>query len=319
MNDDPEGRWFSGSPDNISPYRKGERFIKAALLINISLSIIKIFAGVKGKSHAVLSDGIHSTVDTFSTFVVLMALKIAQRPKDDNCHFGYGKIESITAAFIGVILIFVGTWLTFKSGVHLYNRDYYQPTYIALFAAALSIVSKETLYRKGMKLGKELNSDAIIANSMDFKSDAISSVGALLGAGGSMIGNRFGIEMLKSLDPVAGIIVGLIIIRLAFEVFKKAYVGLMDYAPPEGVVKAARGILSARTEIHKIVFVKARHVGSKINMSICIRIKQGVSLQEAFQMEDEVESKIRNSIENIDEIIIDLEPSDQLLNKQPSV
>lgn len=295
--------------ESLVDYKTGERFTLVAVIINIFLAVFKIFAGIFGKSHAMLADGIHSSADSFSTGLVYAAVKIAQKPKNKKYNYGYGKIESIVSAVIGILLIFIGGFLIYSSVNKVLDRKLLKPSYLALVAAIISIISKEILFRYGMVLGKKLNSDAIIANCWDFRSDVYSSIGALIGIIGAIIGNTYNIYFLKMFDSIAGVIVGLMILKISAIVIKRAFKGLMDHAPSDETIQIMQNIIKETNQIIEMKTIKARYCGSKMYVDICIKMKPTLTIEEAYRIEKLVEERIREKIATIGDITIDLEPN----------
>lgn len=307
---DEESNPHDYSIDKKVTYKTGERFTIFALIINIILASTKVLAGIFGNSHAVLADGIHSAADSFSTGLVHAAVVIAQKPKDDKYNFGYGKIESIVSAFIGIALVVIGSYLIFSSIAHIVRGELSEPSMIALFMALVSIVAKEFLFKYGMKLGRKLNSDAIVSMCWDFRSDVYSSIGAFFGVLGAMVGRYYDIYMLKIFDSVAGAIVGLVILYVSVIVMKKAYNGLMDVAPDQEILNVISEVLESHKYAVKKNFVRARYSGSRIHILICLKVKSHLSIKEAYEIEKKIENEIKDLLEYESAITIDLEPNE---------
>jgi len=293
----------------LPEYKEGEKITLICVWGNFFLTLIKIVAGYWGHSKAMIADGIHSASDVLATLVVFIGLKIAQKPADENHLYGHGKIEFISASVVGFILLSMGLLIIRSSYLAIRTGDYLTPTYLALAAAIVSIVTKEIMFRITYRVGNKINSDSIKANAWDHRSDVYSSLGTLLGIGGSMAGRIYNISYLRILDPLAGIIVGMIILKIAIEIVKSAYDGLMDRAPDTEIIEKIRLILDVNENVLDYDNIRARYLGPKIYLDMCITVDSDYTVEEAHNISGEIKEEIYRNIDKIEEIFIHVDPS----------
>ena len=197
-----------------------DRFKQAGIIIwigffsNLALTLLKLIAGILGRSAAMLADGIHSVSDIITDLVIVGSLKVAARPSDGNHKYGHGKVETLAAAFVGIVLFAVGAGILYSGANkiigHFGDAPLQRPGMIAFYAALLSIGIKEALFHFTLARGEKLNSTVLIANAWHHRSDVYSSLGTLLGIGGAIF---FGRQWVI-LDPIAAIIVSFFIFTL---------------------------------------------------------------------------------------------------------
>ena len=201
--------------------------------VNAVLIVLKFLAGIFGKSSAMVADAVHSLSDFVTDVIVLIFVKIAGKPRDKGHDYGHGKFETFATMVIGLILSLAGIGLMINGIEHviksLNGEVLPQPTVLALVIAVASILSKEWLYRYTAKAGREVNSQAVVANAWHHRSDAISSVGTLAGvAGAKFLGDRW-----RILDPIAAIFVSLFIIKSGYDIMKPSVNELLESSLPE--------------------------------------------------------------------------------------
>ncbi|MDA3957822.1 cation diffusion facilitator family transporter [Oceanispirochaeta sp.] len=265
-------------------------------IVNLLLSIAKMAAGIVAGSAAMVADSVHSLSDLATDIVVLATIKLAKQPVDRNHQYGHGKFETLGTVFIGGALLAVGAGLLISGGQAilqaLEGEIPGKPGNLALVAAASSILAKEILYRYTLRVGKKIRSQAVIANAWHHRSDAFSSIGALLGISGAiLLGPSFHI-----LDPIAGIIVSAIICWTAFGILKNALAELVEAAvEPELQDKVLQiaGNVPGVTDPHNL---RMRRVGSYIVLDLHIRVDRNMSIQNAHQKCHEVEKVITKEL-----------------------
>lgn len=196
--------------------------------VNVVLVVLKFFAGIVGRSSAMVADAVHSLSDFLSDLVILIFIKIAGKPRDKGHSYGHGKYETLATLIIGVLLGAAGIGLA-VNGVEdvirsLHGEALPRPGMIALVIAVISIISKEWLYHYTVRVGRNVNSQAVIANAWHHRSDAISSFGTMVGIAGAMF---FG-ERWRILDPAAAIIVSILIIKSAYDIIKPSISELLE-------------------------------------------------------------------------------------------
>ena len=277
-------------------------------IVNLLLSVIKIIAGIVGKSGAMIADGIHSLSDLASDIVVLIFVPIAGRAKDKNHQYGHGKFETLATLVVSLILMFVAIRLVTNSTKSIISalsgNILPKPGYIALAAAIISIVSKEILYQYTALVARRTNSSVCRANAWHHRSDALSSIGSLVGIGGAVIlGNRWTI-----LDPVAAVIIGLMILFVAIKMAKAPIEELMEKSLDEETEKEICNVILATEGVQNMHNLKTRRNGQSKIIDCHIRVKRTISIVEAHDIATNVEKNLKHKFGNETQTSIHIEP-----------
>lgn len=279
-------------------------------VVNIILTVFKIFAGVLGRSTAMIADGIHSLSDLLSDIVVIVFVKISTKGRDKDHDYGHGKFETFATLIISLMLIVVAVNLM-SGGINkirqiLDGGEVSSPGMIALWAAVASIVLKEILYRYTIIQGKALNSPMMIANAWHHRSDAFSSVGSLLGiAGAIFLGDKFVI-----LDPITGCVISIFILVMAVKMSVPAIKELLDVSLPDDVeekIEATAKSVKGVVDLHEL---KTRREGPGIIMEGHLVLDSEISLKEAHDISKKVEAALRKEFGTETQISLHLEPED---------
>jgi cation diffusion facilitator family transporter len=289
-------------------YKKGEKITIACIIGNIVLSALKLVAGIIGGSKAMIADSLHSASDIVATSVVLVGIKVAQKPADSEHPYGHGKVEPIAAAFVGVTLIFAAFIIVKGIVESIINQTFGTPTFLALAAAVVSIVVKEIMFRITYAAGKKIKSESIMADAWHHRSDAYSSIGTFIGILGAIIGGKLGIRFLQYLDPIAGAVVACMIFKVAYDILKHAVKGLMD-SSPEG--EQLMKIWDAAAGIEGIVTVsdiKARYIGQRLFIDLEIGVDSERSVDEGHTLAAFARSRIIDSVPDAYEVMVHVEP-----------
>lgn len=279
-------------------------------VVNIILTVFKIFAGILGRSTAMIADGIHSLSDLLSDIVVIVFVKISAKGRDKDHDYGHGKFETFATLIISLMLIVVAANLM-SGGINkirliLDGGEVSSPGMIALWAAVASIVLKEILYRYTIIQGKALNSPMMIANAWHHRSDAFSSVGSLLGiAGAIFLGDKFVI-----LDPITGCVISIFILVMAVKMSVPAIKELLDVSLPDDVeekIEATAKSVKGVVDLHEL---KTRREGPGIIMEGHLVLDSDISLKEAHNISKKVEESLRKEFGPETQISLHLEPED---------
>lgn len=277
-------------------------------IVNLILTAIKITAGVVGKSGAMIADGIHSLSDLASDIVVLIFVPIAGKAKDKDHQYGHGKFETLATLIVSLILMVVAIRLVASSAKSIISalsgNILPKPSYIALAAAIISIVSKEILYQYTALVARRTNSSVCKANAWHHRSDALSSIGSLLGIGGAVIlGNKWTI-----LDPVAAVIIGLMILFVAIKMAKAPIEELMEKSLDEKTEKEITDIILATEGVQNMHNLKTRRNGQSKIIDCHIRVKRTISIVEAHDIATNVEKNLKQKFGNETQTSIHIEP-----------
>ncbi len=279
-------------------------------LVNIILTVFKIFAGVIGRSSAMIADGIHSLSDLLSDIIVIVLVKISAKGRDKDHDYGHGKFETFATLIISLMLIVVAVNLMTggiaKIKAILGGEHVSPPGMIALWAAVASIVLKEALYHYTVIQGMALNSPMMIANAWHHRSDALSSVGSLAGIGGAIfLGDKFVI-----LDPITACIISIFILVMAVRMSVPAVKELLDVSLPDEVerqivatAKSVQGVV----DLHEL---KTRREGPGIIMEGHLVLDSEISLRQAHDISKKVENALRKKFGAETQISLHLEPED---------
>ncbi|MDE6717559.1 MAG: cation diffusion facilitator family transporter [Muribaculaceae bacterium] len=279
--------------------------------VNAVLIVLKFIAGFVGRSSAMVADAVHSLSDFISDVIVLLFVKIAGKPKDKGHDYGHGKFETLATVIIGILLIIAGIGLM-VNGIKtvigsLHGESLERPTMLALIVAVVSIASKEGLYHYTVKSGKKLNSQAVIANAWHHRSDAISSLGTLIGIAGAMfLGEKW-----RILDPIAAIVVSIFILKSGYDIVKPCIGELLEASLPEDKEKEIENLVMSVPGIEYIHNLRTRRIGSGIAVDLHAKMDGGMTLTEAHEKATAAENKIKRVFGENSIINIHMEPSDR--------
>ncbi len=264
---------------------------------NLILSIFKVSVAIVSGSKALLADGLHSTSDILATGMVIISLKIAGKSEDSTHPWGYGKVEYIGSLFVYTILLLLGGYIFFDAVLDIiFRRDVF-PHLISLFAAMVSICSNIILFSYGLCAGKRLNSPAMIANANENKADMFSSIAVVFGILGARAGFAFA-------DPLAAIIVALLIIRMSVTLLIEALMGLMDKTIDKKAIVYIKGVALRQKGVSGISYIRARKLGGKAWIELEILTDPRYNVTEANAICSEVRTAILRQAIHIKEVVI---------------
>ncbi len=299
--------------EQISEKKRSEQARKITLVgffINSILSVLKITAGIIGKSNAMLADGIHSLSDFFTDIVVLVGFKFTEKPADKDHNFGHEKYETFATFIIGIALLLAGFDILQSGVVNVYkiafkNEILPRPKLIAIIAALISILSKEFLFRFTKKVGEKINSPAVIANGWHHRSDALSSIGTLIGISVAYIlGDKWII-----FDPIAAIVVSVFIFKVAFEIMLPAVNELLESSLDEKDVKYISKLIESNQSIKNYHNLRTRRIGSNIAIEAHLMFDTNISLYQAHAISESIEKTLKEYFGNRSIITFHLEPN----------
>lgn len=277
-------------------------------VVNIVLTAGKIVAGIFGRSAAMVADGIHSLSDLLSDAVVLVFTHISSKGKDRDHSFGHGKFETLATLIVSIILVTVGGNLMsngIRSIIGVFNGiEIPKPGYIALIAAAVSIASKEWLYHATVRVGKKTGSTVVIANAWHHRSDALSSIGSLIGIGGAIVlGDKWTV-----LDPLASCLISIAIIVVAVKMALPSLAELLETSLPEDIEQEIIRIASSVKGVNDIHDLKTRRNGISFIIDAHIVVNPEMSIVEAHDISTDVEEALRMKYGPETQLSIHVEP-----------
>ena len=279
---------------------------------NLFLSVGKIAAGILGRSGAMIADGIHSISDFFTDLVVMVFVKVSAMPKDDDHDYGHGKFETLATIIIGLALFAVAAgifWKSIKLVVAVANGQTIEPPEaIALVAAAVSIAVKEALFHYTRRIGEKVGSQVVVANAWHHRSDALSSIGTLLGIGGAyFLGQKWAV-----LDPIAAIIVSLLIAKVAYDLIKPGIGEMLERSLPKEQEDEIEAIVLSNKHFSDVHNLKTRRIGSGIAIELHVRVPGSMTVCEAHKATDDVEHRLREHYGQHTQVILHVEPKREL-------
>lgn len=277
-------------------------------VVNALLVVLKLLAGVFGRSSALVADAVHSLTDFITDIIVLFFVRISGKPSDAEHGYGHGKFETLATMIIGVVLMLTGMAL-FVNGVGLIvvcldGKALSPPEGIALIVAVVSIAAKELLYHYTVRRGKALKSDAVVANAWHHRSDAISSIGTVVGVSGAMfLGDRW-----RILDPLAAVLVSFFIIKAGYDIIHPAVNELLESSLPEKQTARLKKIISSVEGVRGYHRLRTRKVGNVIAVDVHIKMDGSMSLSEAHDIASVVEREIKREYGFASIVNVHMEP-----------
>lgn len=277
-------------------------------VVNVVLLVFKFMAGILGGSAAMIADAVHSLSDFLTDIVVVLFVKISSKPEDKDHDYGHGKYETLATSFIGVALLCVGLYILYSGSYRTWaafnGAPIEQPGIVALLAALFSIMLKEWTYRFTVKVGKEVQSQAVIANAWHHRSDSLSSIGTAIGIGGAIfLGKEWAV-----LDPIAAVVVSIFIIRTAAMLVSGALDELLEKSLPDAEEHQIEEIVQSEPEVSGIHHLCTRRIGSRIAIEMHLRMPGDISLNESHAHATNIERKLRSHFGERTHINIHVEP-----------
>lgn len=278
-------------------------------IVNLLLVVFKFFAGIVGRSSALVADAVHSLSDFISDIIVLVFVKIAGKPVDEDHEYGHGKYETLAAIIIGLILAIAGFLLLYEGVVKIIDfcqgKPLEMPNALALVAAGVSIVLKEGLFQYTIIWGKKIDSQALIANAWHHRSDALTSIAAFIGIGGAMLlGDKWVV-----LDPIAAAVVSLYIIKASFELMKPGIDELLEKSLPAEERKDIESIIMTEPGVMAMHKLRTRRVGESRVIDVHVKMDGDMSLTKAHDIATNIEHKLRERFGTSAYVYIHMEPA----------
>lgn len=288
--------------------KKIYRVTTLGIFINIILFALKLVAGIVGRSGAMIADAIHSASDFATDIVVLAFVRVSSKPRDEDHKWGHGKYETLASLLIGVALLAVGANILIESAQKILQiaqgEVLPRPSFIVVLAAVISIIAKELLYRYTVRVGNETESPTVIANAWHHRSDALSSIGVLLGVSAAyLLGEKWRIA-----DPIAAIVVAALIIKVAYELCCKALAELLEKSLPKDVEEEITKIILATPKVSKPHNLRTRRIGADIAIEVHLRVDGAMTVYESHEITREIEQTLRQRFGERTAVAIHIEP-----------
>ncbi len=264
---------------------------------NLFNAAFKIGVGVIAGSHALVADGFHSLSDALTAIVTIFTLKLSQRPSDKGHPYGHGKVEFIAASVFSMMLLALAVIIMVKSIRSIVVGNLSAPNFLAIGPAVVSIMVNIAISNYGLCVGRELNSPVITANAKENRADAFSSIASLVGIVGALAG-------FPILDPVAAIVVSLLIGRMGWEILREAGTGLMDGSIEKGRRARMRNLVGAVPGVRNVAFLRTRSIGQKIWADLGIEVSPRLTLFEADRIAQEVQNCLMRNYPEMQEAVV---------------
>jgi len=285
-----------------SRYEEATKVTLISIIWNVVLTFIKVLGGILGKSNAMIADGLHSASDIISSIGVLIGNKIAKTPNDKEHNYGHEKAETLVSFLLSMLLIGVALKISLNginSLIHL--SDVQVPTFLPLIISVISIGVKEYQYKITIKVAKKINSPSLKADAWHHRSDALSSVAAFIGIGGSLLG-------FKALDPIATVFVGLFVAKVGLDIFKDAINELMDYSIDENDESQIITIANDTDGVLNIGELRTRKHGSMAYVDLTICVNKDLTVLQGHEIANKLEISILEELQIVKGITVHVEP-----------
>ena len=272
---------------------------------NIILSVMKLLAGVIAHSNAMISDAVHSASDVFSTFIVMIGIKLSSKSADKEHPYGHERLECVAAIVLSIVLFITGLGIGSNALKAVTQGDYDHlqvPGILALIAAIVSIVSKEAMYWYTRHYAKKIDSSALMADAWHHRSDALSSVGALVGIAASRMGYPL-------MDPLASLVICVFIEKAALDIFKDAINKMVDKACDENTEQAIRECAEKQPGVIRVDMLKTRVFGNKIYVDLEIGADGNETLRDAHAVAERVHDHIEKEFPKVKHIMVHVNPA----------
>lgn len=277
---------------------------------NIALAVMKGIVGWLSGSKALLADAANSASDVAGSVAVLIGLKAAKRPPDEDHPYGHGKADSISAIIVSVLLLLVGLEIGFNSVKALFRGVAEAPETYALVAIGVSIVVKECLFQYNIRLGKKLSSHALIASAWDHRTDVLSSVAVLIGVGGAVLGEYMNQPLLYYMDPVAGIFVAVLVLRMGYKLVKDSIHTTMDHVLHREDTEELLEIAQRVKGVIAVNELRAREHGHYVIVDIKISVNPKITILEGHDIGKAVKHQLLSNFSHVSDVFIHVNPYD---------
>ena len=275
-----------------------------SIVANLALSLGKLAAGFMSQSAAMISDGIHSASDVFSTFVVMAGVKLSNKASDAEHQYGHERMECVAAIILSVMLTLVALLIGYSGYEKVFVADASEllvPGQLALWAAGISVAVKEAMFWYTRSAAKKINSGALMADAWHHRSDALSSVGSFVG----ILGARMGFPVL---DPIASMVICVMILYAAYEVFKDAMDKMVDRSCDEETTQKLEALVARVPGVEHLDSLATRIFGSRIYVDVEISVKDNLSLLAAHAIAETVHTAIEANFPLVKHCMVHVNP-----------
>ena len=286
-----------------SELRQGMRVTWVGIGANIVLVIVKIIAGLMGRSQALVADGVHSLSDLFSDFVVLLGLRLGRKEEDEDHPFGHARIETISSMLVGATLIVVAAGIAYSAFTSIYEHEQSTPGLLAILVAAASILIKEGLYWYTLKVGRKIKSLALIGNAWHHRSDAFTSVAVLIGVTAAYINPAWHLA-----DAYAALVVTVFIFHVGIKLAWGALKQVVDTAPDREILDQLTETAASVEGVWEVHDLRARYSGTQIFVEVHIVVDPELTVREGHRIAATVKYRLVTDFADVTRVITHVDP-----------
>ena len=282
------------------------RVSAVSIVINLLLAAFKFIAGIVGRSGAMISDAVHSTSDVLGSMIVIVGVRMSAKEPDEDHPYGHERMESVSSLILAGILAVAGLTIGKEALLSILSGEYetsVAPGMLALIAAIVSIVVKESMFWYTWIHAKRIKSGALKAEAWHHRSDALSSVGALIGIGGARLGVRI-------LEPIASIIICLFILKVSIDIFREAIDKMVDHACDEKTERAICTCVERQDGVVKVDMLRTREFGRKIYVDLEISADGKLTLSDAHRIAQRVHDSVEEEFPDVKHIMVHVNPAE---------
>ena len=297
-----------GNDESVSDFQRvADRVSATSIIGNVILSVFKLIAGIGAHSNAMISDAVHSASDVFSTVVVMIGIRLASKKADKEHPYGHERLECVAAIILAMVLFMTGLGIGTEALKNILSGSYNDlrvPGTLALAAAVVSIIVKEAMFWYTKFYAVRIDSSALLADAWHHRSDAFSSVGALIG----IVGARHGFPVM---DSVASLVIFVFIVKAAYDIFKDAVDKMVDHSCDEETEKQIYECVMKNKEVAGIDSLHTRIFGNRIYVDIEIAVDGSYTLKRAHEIAEEVHEDIERNFQKIKHIMVHVNPAQE--------
>ncbi|MCP3772170.1 cation diffusion facilitator family transporter [Paenibacillus sp. MZ04-78.2] len=278
-----------------------------SLISNIVLTLLKLTVGFLSGSQVLLADGVHNAGDVIATAAALSSMRISKRPADEDHPYGHGKAEVLGSAFVAVVLAIAALYIGYHAVAALFQEPA-EASVLALATALVSLAWKQALYMYTIRIGRRTNSKGLLATAYDHLADVYASLAAVVGIALAMLGEAWSIPYLAYGDPLAGIIVSILVLKLAYSMGQEAFDVLMEKAVKPEKLDEYAALIQTIPQVKRIDRLRAREHGHYILVDLRVSIPGNLTVQEGHDISRQIKRAIMERHADVDEVLIHLNP-----------
>lgn len=290
---------------------KGVQIVLFAVILNAFLFILKGSVGMLTYSTALQADAVNSAGDTMTSLAVFFGVKYAIKPHDDDHHYGHGKMEALISLVVGAVILVSAGFLWRSIFKTISSGDFIQPNVWALAAAVIAIIVKIYMYIKTIRVGKKLNSIAVMTNAKDHRNDIFATGATVIAISASLLAHSTGIELLKYAEPAAAAVMSIFIIKTGLEIIISSSKMLMDAAPDKHIVDSLKEIAKQCEGVEYLNWLKCRSIGRGLLVDVAVEINGDITVEHGHALADNIKHVIQNEFSEVLDVLVHINPHDK--------